>query len=502
MPFSKNWVVPALLSACCAFLYLETFILPAIPRAATGDQAIYLHDAARMLDGELIYRDFDHFTFPGLHVWYVVLFRLFGVRAWIPQAMLVLIGVVMVWLSFEISRKLMSRASAILACLLFLTLPFSSYLDATHHWYSALTATAAMALLVRERTPSRLAWAGALLGLGACFAQSMVLTVLGLILFVAWEHRRRGEPWSLFIRKSTLLLGSFLAVVAGFNAYFIWKVGLDRFLYYTAVFPFEYYPADRYNTWRAYLQGRPTLRDWANWADLAAWPFIHLLLPLVYFLFLVRYWRESWLRPEVQWERLMLVAFMGLSLLLTVASAPAYNRLYTVSLPALILFVWLLDSPFKLSRILLPGLWAIVLALAVIKPVVTQVRWKGILNLPTGRTAIFNRIVYEHTKWISERTHPSDYFFGYQLIGFALRLRNPGPVAFVRPTDYTRPEEVESLVEGLEKHHVRFVSWYAGLDDTVDAPGDHLGPLRQYLRDHYAVAKTFEDGTKIWERSE
>jgi hypothetical protein len=161
-----------------------------------------------------------------------------------------------------------------------------------------------------------------------------------------------------------------------------------------------------------------------------------------------------------------------------------------------------LDSPFKLSRILLPGLWAIVLALAVIKPVVTQVRWKGILNLPTGRTAIFNRIVYEHTKWISERTQPSDYFFGYQLIGFALRLRNPGPVAFVRPTDYTRPEEVEGLVEGLEKHHVRFVSWYAGLDDTADAPGDHLGPLRHYLRNHYAVVKTFEDGTKIWERSE
>jgi len=167
----KKWFVPALVGACLVFLYLETFVAPGTPRVATGDQAIYLHDAARMLDGQLIYRDFDHFTFPGMQVWYLALFKLFGVRAWIPQVMLLLIGTAMAWLSFRISRTLMSGASALLASLLFLLLPFSSYLDATHHWYSALAATATLAVVLRERTTTRLVWAGFLLGLAACFAK-------------------------------------------------------------------------------------------------------------------------------------------------------------------------------------------------------------------------------------------------------------------------------------------------------------------------------------------
>jgi hypothetical protein len=36
-------------------------------------------------------------------------------------------------------------------------------------------------------------------------------------------------------------------------------------------------------------------------------------------------------------------------------------------------------------------------------------------------------------------------------------------------------------------------------DEIVDPAGDHLGPLRLYLRQHYHVAKTFSNGDAIWE---
>src|ERR1700733_9101267 len=496
-----QWILPCFCLGCSLFLFLETFVPPFTPRAAAGDQAIYLHNAARMFEGQMIYRDYDHFTPPGTDVLYFALFRLFGIRAWIPQALLVVVGVLIVYLSFKICRHLLSGPAAYLAGLLFLVLPFTGYLDATHHWYSTLAAMAALAVLMQERTPFRLAWAGALWGLGTCFAQSLVLGPVGLALFLVWERRRRKESGALLLRKEASVLVGYLGVIAGFNSYFVWKVGWHRFVYYTLIFVAKYYPADSSNTWRAYMAWRPSLHLWTDWPELPAWGLIHFIVPMVYLLFFVRYWRDSRRQVAVPWERLMLVNITGLSMFLMVASAAAYNRLYTVALPALILLVWFLDSPFKLERALLRCLWVLVALLAVVKPVVTQMRWKAVLDLPTGRTAFFSPVFYEKTKWLLQRTRPSDYFFGDQFVGFALKLRNPGRIAFVTSSDYTRPEEVSDLLQGLERHQVRFVSWYGDLDNVPTAPrGDHLGPLRRYLREHYRVAETFSNGDEIWER--
>jgi hypothetical protein len=500
-PQSKNWLVPSILLACGAFVYLQVFVFPATPRVAIGDQSIYLHNAARMYEGQLIYRDYDYFTLPGTDVLYFVLFKLFGVRAWIPQMMLLLAGVVSAWLSIKITARLMSGPAVFLPGFLFLTLPFASYLDATHHLYNVLAAISALALVIKERTATRLAWAGAFWGLGTCFAQSLVLGPVAFGLFLIWEHYRKKDTWRALLKKESYLLASYVATVAAFNAYFVWQVGLKPFLYYTVTFVAKYFSAYGTNTWRTYMVGHPSVHEWANWPDLITWPLIHFLTPLVYILFFVRYWREGRLRPEEPWERLMLVNVTGLCLFLSIASAPAWNRLYTVCLPALIMLVWFLSSPFKLERSLRRILWTTVLVLAIARPIVTQTRWKAFLDLPTGRTAFFDPGVYEETKWVLTRTHPSEYFFGDQLLGFDLRLRNPTRVAFVTPYAFTRPDEVLNVVQALEDHQVRFVGWYHGLDDPTDAQGNYLAPLRGYIQSHYHLAGSFGNGTNIWERS-
>jgi hypothetical protein len=498
---SKSWMLPAALLASGSFLYLATFILPGVPRVALGDQSIYLHSAARMFDGQLIYRDYDCFTLPGTDVLYLFLFKLFGVRMWIPQLMLVLVGVISTWLSIRIANKVMSGPAVFLPGFLFLTLPFASHLDATHHLYNVLAATSALAIVIEERTTTRLAWAGALWGLGTCFTQSLVLGPVAFGLFLVWEHHRKKQPRGAVLKKEAYLWTGYVATVAAFNAYFVWKIGLKQFLYYTVTFVAKYFSTYEPGSWRTYMVGRPSVHEWANWPDLAAWPLIHFLIPLVYILFFVRYWREGRLRPEEPWDRLMLVNITGLCLFLTIASAPAWNRLYTVSLPAFIMLVWFLNSSFKLERALLRILWAMVLVLAIARPIVTQTRWNAFLDLPTGRTAFPERGTYEETKWVLERTHPFDYFFGDQLLCFDLRLRNPSRVLYVTPYDFTRPEEVRSVVQGLEEHQVRFVSWYPGLDDPVDVEGNHLAPLRRYMQGHYHVAASFTDGHTIWERN-
>jgi len=496
----KRWTVSLFFLAAGLFLYLQVFVFPNIPRCASGDQAIYLLHATRMLQGDVIYRDFSHFTPPATELIYTVLFKLFGVFAWIPQAMLVAVGTLLAWLSVTISRKVLTGPAVYLPSLLFLVFPFSGFLDATHHWYSTLAVTTALAVLLEKRSAARLTWAGALSGLAASIAQTQALVAVGFALFLFWEGRRNCEPWRLVLKRAGYLLSSFLAVMLAFNAYFVWKVGLRLFFYSTVVFVAKYYPADRFNNWRVYLAYWPSAHVWANWPDLSAWFTIQALIPLVYVLFFLRYALQSRLRPEQPWARLMLVNLTGVCMFLAVAPSPSYVRLYCVSLPGLILLSWFLNSPGKSERILRRIVWAAVVVVGIVRPVIAQVRWRGCLDLPTGRTAFFEPALYEKCRWLSERTRPSQYFFGDPFLCFTLGLRNPARVPFVRPTDYTRPEEVDDVVRALEQRQVRFVNWYNG----VDAPsrsGDHLAPLRLCLATHYHLAETFSNLDQIWERN-
>lgn len=494
-------LVALILLASGIFLYLQVFVLPATPRVATGDQSIYLHSAARMYDGEFIYRDYDQLTLPGTDALYLLLFKVFGVRARIPQAMVLLVGTMTVWLSIVITAKVMKGPAVFLPGFLFLTLPFASYLDGTHHVYNVFAAISALAVVMEKRSATRLALAGVLWGIGTCFAQSLVLGPAAFTLFVAWEHLRKKEPCRALFKKEVALLAAYVATVAAFTMYFVWNVGLKRLLYFTVTFVARYFSSYGVGTWRTYMLGWPSLHHWVNWPDLPAWPIIHLLVPLIYILFFVRYWRERKSRSQEPWEQLILINITGLSLFLTIASAPAWNRLYTVSLPALIMLVWFLNSSSKVEQVFLRMLWALVLLLAVARPIVTQTRWRASLDLPTGRTAFFDPGLYEETKWMVERTHPSEYFFGDQLLCFDLRLRNPSRVAYVTPYDFTRPGEVLGVVQGLEMHKVQFVSWYPGLDIVVDPAGNHLAPLRGYLESKYHVAARFANGHTMWERN-
>jgi hypothetical protein len=495
----RAWLIALVLLACFVFLYLQTFILPDIPRFPAGDQSIYLHHAERMREGQIIYRDYDHFTLPGTDVLYCVLFRIFGVRLWIPGGMLVLIGLLMMWLSIGISRQLMTGPAIFLSGIVFLALPYSSYLDATHHWYSALAEIAALSVVTRSRTTPRLVVAGVLWGLATFFTQSAGLGIVGLIIFLIWERSGESGAWKALLTKEAYLLGSFVLTVSSLNVYFLWQVGLRRFLYYTVIFGARYFPADQYNNWRIYMTGWPSLHHLTNWPDLLAFPFIHLLIPLVYILFFARYWLQAHLQPEIPWDRLMLVNLTGIALFLSISFAPSYTRLYTVALPALILLVWFLQCRWRLERVLLYTLWVVSLSLSVIKPSVAQTRWAEVLKLPIGRAAFIEPDFYEKFKWVAQRTKPGEYFFGDPSLCFALRLQNPTRVPFVRPNGYTRPEEVQNVVEALETHEVRFVSWYDGLDHPSNPATDPLGPLRFYLKRHYHVSATFSNFDKIWE---
>lgn len=305
------------------------------------------------------------------------------------------------------------------------------------------------------------------------------------------------------IQEARLCAG-YLGTLIPVAAYVAWRAGLRRFLYCTFTFATHYYSSFARNNLGVYMVDVPVYSGWQKAPAVAIWLFVHLLIPLIYLLFLAGYRRESSHRPEAPWDRLMLVNLVGLVFFLSILSAPNWLKIASASLPGLILLAWFLKSDTRLHKSLRGLLWCLGLIVAVATPLETQLDWHGILNSPTGRAAVLDEGRDEKYQWLMRGTRPGEFVFeaGDTDIYFLLGLRNPTPLVFLTPTDYTRPEQADNALRSLERHGVRFVLWPAWLDlpEKGREAGDHLGALRAYLRNSYHVVKTFGDGEQVWER--
>lgn len=500
--------LPWFLLGCFAFLYLHLFRLPWTPVFDPGAQDIYLVNAMRMLDGQMIYRDFFDFVAPGTSVVYLGLFKIFGVRAWIPNVMAIVLGVGFVWLTVVIARKVLQGTSVFLPGLVFLTFAYRFQLEATHHFYSAMAVLAALAVVIEARSPTRLAVAGALCGVATFFTQTRgPLAVLGLAVYLLWEARTRKLGVRMLLKSELVLLSSFLVATAALYDYFIDRAGFSRVVECMIVFLFKYSRAYGLNTWRGPLMYMPVYRPWYRLPNLGVWLFMMLFQPVVYGLCLRRFLRRSVkpaAYPPTLWDRWMLLYVVGLFLLVGTGTAPNFQRLTADCFAALIFLVWLMDSPGSFPRAIRRSIWLAALSLALLTPLSGFALYSPhYLDLPAGRTAFFGAVALERYEWLLHHTHPGEYFFAGSPYKFYLHLRDTTGVPFVTTTDFTRPEQVDHMIEILERHRVRFVQWAPDLDPVyvVQAHGDHLGPLRNYLSERYRVVHTFSDGVRILERN-
>jgi hypothetical protein len=395
----------------------------------------------------------------------------------------------------------MKGAAAFLPGLLFLACAFSNALDATHHWFSVLPAMAALAVVIEKRSFPRLAVAGTLCGVAALITQSRgLLTLAAFALYCLWEGHSKGLGGRWLLRAGLCLGTTFLLVVMPVIVYFGQKAGWDHFFYCTFTFVRHHFTAFSRNNPRVYMVDIPEFTSWVALPAWAIWLFVHALVPLVFLLFFARWWRRAKAAPEEHWDRLLLISLVGLFGFLAIAGAPTWLRVCTASLPAFILFVWFVNSPGKLHRTAIGLLWVSALVILMGQAGLTQTAWHGILQTPAGRVAMIDVQRYKKTQWVMERTEPSNYFLeaGGTDLYFLLGLRDPAETPFLTPTDFTRPEQIVRLLRILENDQVRLVLWPADLDVPDPRPGikDSLGPLREYLRDHYRVVMTFADGAQ------
>jgi hypothetical protein len=495
------------------FSFIFLFVPPFIPILYNGDGMFFLAPGQRMYEGETIYRDFFEFVTPGTGLVYFFLFKLFGIRLWIPNLLSLLLGLVLAGLGVVISKKLMRPSLVLLPSAIFLVGVRELLCQPTHHWFSLVTATAAIASLAERRTSGRIAAAGFFCGLTSCFTQTRGLAVaVGFVFFLWWESRRKQEAWRELLKKESWLVATFLAAFLAVNTYFIWKAGPARFFWCTVVFVLKYYSKmTDVNTFQVFWFDFPGLvppHSFLNWF-LRDWLFLHAVIPFIFILFFARYWRGSGKQPAESWERPMLVAIVGSFLLLSIAPAPASIRIAASSLPGIILLGWLIDSPSKLSRALNAVITIGVLLVALHAVARRRPISNWTLASPQGKLAITGLGVYQEYTWVQEHTRPLEYFYDAASpdMYFRLDLRNPTPLPFVRNSGFTRPEQVAGVIRGLEEHRVRYIVWSRedldALPDWEAPSDDHLGPLRDYIRSHYQVVKVFSTplSDQIWERT-
>jgi hypothetical protein len=480
------------------FLYLRTFLLPATPLFASGDEIHYFMHAVRMLHGQLPYRDFFTFVLPGTDVLYAGVFGLLGVHQWVAQGLVVAVGSLLTGVVVWVSSRILSGPLVLLPGFLFLVFDFNSALDATHHWWSTMLVLAATGVLLGGRSDRRVVAAGALCGVSAFFTQTQGgLGLIAIAFYLLWTRDLdRNRPlW----RRQLFLLLAFTIALGGLSGYFLYTVGLRTIAYWTLYFPVAYFSTLKAHTPGAYFLSAPALRRPSDLLNMAPYFFIHLAVPLIYVLCMVRLVREKNSMEQQMWGKVLLLTLVGFALFVTVMSAATYLRLCVIAPPAMVLCVWYFRETSGLGRWIRMALWTAAIVLLAYLPVVRQRSGGTVLEMPTGRAAFSNATQYGTMQWFAENARPGDSIFDNPMVAFALALESPASVDYVTTGGFTRPEQVAEVVRTLEERRTRFVTLYPGLHGPVPA-GDNLGPFRQYVYANYHLVRTNSAG-QIWERN-
>ena len=491
-----------MLLGAATYLYLNLFALPRTPFLLGGNQVFFWMDAQRMLDGRRIYQDFLQFTPPGTDLLYAALFQLFGFHVWVTNAAVLALGVAFCWLCFSLASGIADRRSALLATALFLVLVYGKSLDGTHQWFSVLAVMCAIRITFRKMTSQRIALAGAMLGVASFFNQTYgAAALLAFVIFLLCRpSRAKRSSYDLFKNQALLLLGFAIALLL-LSAHFIATVGLKQLWYFQVTYVTKYVV----DISQGQLLGLPEPLTWRTLPRLSPYLTVYISLPVVYVVTLWRCWRER-NNPLFPWDQVAILSIVGLLLLAEVSLSLNWLRLYTVSLPGIILLLWTLDRASKPRRYAVPLIWVGIICLAVLETRSRHANQSVRAELPGGRVATTSQ-KYDKLRWIMLRTKPGDFFFhaGWPGLYLPLQLRNPLSLDTMNPVDASGPQAVEQAIQQLQANRVQYILWTRNLDAQCDPDRrceDYLTPLRDYLHTSYTSVRAFPDGDTLWQRSE
>ena len=231
-------------------------------------------------------------------------------------------------------------------------------------------------------------------------------------------------------------------------------------------------------------------------------PFLYLAVPISYLWIFLEVWKRRGENREKRWDQLLLLALVGAAMLVMVAPALSMRRISCASPPAMILVIWALSRKGKPWQITARGLAAISVAVAFAQVAAVQLHHHDRVALPAGRVAITDTGNAEVYQWMASRTHAGQWYFGMPPYTLPLALKNPTPIEAPAPGDYSRPEQIAAVVEGLERTQTEILLLRPAMyiPNLLGYKADHLQPFHDYLFWHYRRTRLFATGDEVWER--
>jgi hypothetical protein len=499
---SLGWQMTLLAALTFAVCYLRMFVLPHTPLLLWGDALGYATKGVRLLDGELPYRDFFEFLPPGTDLVYALVFRCLGVSIWAMHlVMATLAALTALWMTWCASR-LVRGWFVLLPAVLLMGWVLSYSLDPTHHWFSTVALMGVVWILFNGHSIGRVAGAGVFCGVAASFTQTKgAAAIVGLVVYFIWiavrEKNHTERWWRRGLVLSLVLCGSALATFMVINGPYILAAGVGRWAWDVMVFPSRYFGSVSGNNWTGAVTQFVEYPARGKWI---IFPFQFFVAPLTYVWFFVKL-RRAKAEPEEPWNQLVLIAVVGIAMLAAVAPAMFIRRFSIASPPAMLLLTWLLSKSGKVRTALSLGAASVVIAAVQIAGI--QLGSEQILDLPVGRVAVPPRTeYYDIYRWMAANTKPGQWYFGLPTLTLPLELRNPTPMAEMTRGEYTRPEQVAAIVQGIERVKVPVIVMrrLRNTPSSWDQLPDHLQPFRDELRLHYRNTITFPSGDEIWQR--
>jgi len=508
-----RWAEVLFAVGTCLYLYTKLFTFKGIPILLGGDQIFFWMDAKRMLLGERIYLDFFQFTPPGTDIVYLAFFKLFEARIWVTNLIVLILGVLLGWVCFRISVSFLKTSQAILAASLFTVFIYGKLLNATHHLFSELAVLGAVAVLVRGKGWSRIALAGAMLGLATFFTQTRgPIVAVAIAAYFTWDQLRARGRWADYFGRLALLFSSLTFSWLILSGYFIATVGLGQIWKWQVDYVLHQKVAEGIGF------GLPHLFSWSGLSGLAGLSglfgdlsilLVCVMLPVVYAFTLWYCWRERGTGLASDTEkaiagRLVLIAFVGIATALEMTPSLTWFRLYCVAAPGVLLLVWAVGRVPSRQRLISNLLWIGMGCFALGQTWSLHRHQFVIFDAPAGTVATYPEQAVK-LSWIAQRTRPGDYFFqaGWPGVYLPLELNNPVYAESLSPFNTTIPEIVERSIGQLESRRVQYILWAPFLNSPMP-PGHpevyHLTPLRDYMSKNYQKVWTFPDGDEMWER--
>ena len=505
LPEAPGWRLGWLLvvaGVSFGFLYTSLFSLAGIPHLRSGDEDFFWTYACRLLSGQVFLKDFHQFTPPGADLVYAGVFRIFGVSLRSIGGTIAVLGVAVGLACFVVARRVMRDEMAALAGLGCVVLLYGDRMDATHHWFSSLTNLLAVLTLMRGHSWLRIAAAAVLIAMAAFFTQTAgVVGVLACCAGLWWEKRSGRLSSRALGARAAALAGITLAAWLLLSGRFIVQAGIGKYWFEQVA----YLPRDSF-----FPTGFLVPHFSASWhvrplMALADRVLVYLLL-LAVCPWVIEFCFRRRADLDENSNALVLLAALGILQTLEVITVLNWNRMAAVAMPAVILGVWLMTRMGSGRRRMVMASWCMVGAMILVQSGATQAGRYPRLKLPAG-DALLEKDDVEEVAWLAAHTRPDDYFFEVATtrLYVPLALRNPTPVALLSASESTLPQWVDESVAGLKQSAARYILWapHAGIgrvEQTHRTSGDHLDPLRAFMREQYARVAVFANGDEMWER--